>query len=715
MNRLLLGISALLFSAGIVTGQHTFNPQNAREGEKVEYCHQHVKLEEIRVNDPALYQQIMADQATLEAHTKNYVPEKSETVYTIPVVFHVLHNGGAENISDEQIHDAVAILNRDYRLLNADANNVHADFQGIPADVYIEFKLATIAPNGACFKGITRTQTPLTNSSSGWQQLNAAFNNNDVYQGNWSHEKYLNIIVAENIGGAAGYTMYPNNGGTMSNSIFILHNYLGSIGTGAVQLSRALTHEVGHWLNLSHTWGDTNNPGVACGDDGVPDTPITKGFTSCPSGNAAKVCDPNIVENYENYMDYSYCSKMFTPGQVTRMRAAIVSSTGGRNQIWTTSNLNSVGAIDNPPLCKADFSTPKRVICVGETVQFNDESYNTVNGWSWSFPGGTPATSTSENPSVTYNTPGTYQVSLTASNGGSTQNETKTGYIIVVSPEPNLPFHEGFESYTTMADAGTRFFVESLGNSTAFEVTNTAGHTGAKSARLNNFSQTAGNIDNLVSGTVDLSNETINNLTFSYRYAHRKKATANAEHLKVYFSPDCGSTWALRTLPAVSSLSSSPVVASAWTPASSADWKTVHIPFNTVAFNSYLTENFRFKFEFTADGGNNVYIDDINIYRGAPSDDVVLGLADNTEALNGVTLFPNPNDGEVQVSFSLENAQMVTLRVMDISGKELKATTIQANVGENVILMDNSDFASGMYFIQLATSNANKTLQFIKK
>ncbi len=87
-------------------------------------------------------------------------------MYVIPVVFHVLHNGGAENISVAQIHDAVDILNRDYRLLNSDANNVQATFQGMPADIEIEFVLATKAPNGQCFSGITRTQNALTNDGS---------------------------------------------------------------------------------------------------------------------------------------------------------------------------------------------------------------------------------------------------------------------------------------------------------------------------------------------------------------------------------------------------------------------------------------------------------------------------------------------------------------------------------------------------------------------
>ncbi len=96
------------------------------------------------------------------------------TVYTFPVVFHVLHNDGAENISNEQIIDAVSILNRDYRLQNTDANNVAAAFQGMPSDVEIEFLLATKAPNGTCFNGITRTSSPLSlDGSSGQDQIQA--------------------------------------------------------------------------------------------------------------------------------------------------------------------------------------------------------------------------------------------------------------------------------------------------------------------------------------------------------------------------------------------------------------------------------------------------------------------------------------------------------------------------------------------------------------
>ncbi len=718
MNKLLLGISTLLFSSGIVIGQNTFNPSNAREGENVEYCHQHTQLNNLRINNPTAYQRIMEDQRKLEKFAKENNEAKAGTVYTIPVVFHILHVNGEENISNEQIYDVIEVMNRDYRRLNSDANTVHASFQGLPADVEIEFKLATIAPNGQCFNGVTRTVSTLTNNgSSGSAQLQAVFDGNDVSQGIWAHNKYLNVVVAANIGGAAGYTQYPNDGWfgsnpVFSNTIWVLHNYVGRIGTSNEYRSRTMTHEVGHWLNLAHTWGNSNTPGLASNcsdDDGVADTPNTIGVQSCNLNENS--CGP--LANVENYMDYSYCSKMFTPGQASRMRTAIQSPVGRRNEIWTTTNLTSVGAIANPPLCKAEFSVNKTVICAGQNVQFSDQSYNTVTGWSWSFPGGTPSTSNSQNPSVTYSSPGVYQVSLTATQGSLSRNTVKTAYITVLDNTASLPFFEGFESYNTLADAQGKWFISNPENNAKFEVTNTAGHTGSKSVKLQNYGQNGDFVDELISSTLDLSNESLNDVTLSFRYAYRKRQNSNSETLRVFFSSNCGDTWVFRRSFNSNTMSSNLSTVNSWTP-TAADWKTVHMPFNTAAFNQYLTNGFRYKFVFESNNGNNFYIDDINIYNGPESDNIVLGI-ENKEDFENVSLFPNPNDGEVNISFFVQNNQNVTLRILDVTGKELKSTHLNANTGENLVLIDNSEFSSGVYLIQLKTENSSKTLQFIKK
>lgn len=706
-------IILFIFFYFVSHSQNTFNPQNAREGEKIEYCHQHSRLESLRTNSPEVYQQIKSDQQLLNEITRNYAEAKSGVVYTIPIVFHVLHNGGAENISDAQIKDAVRILNEDFRKLNSSVNSVLPAFQGISADIEIEFKLATIAPNGTCFNGITRTQSVLSeNGNNGDAQLTAALYGNNVYQGIWPHNNYLNVLVAKDVGGAAGYTQYPNNSDIYNNSIWIIDTYLGSIGTSTLFTSGTLTHEVGHWLNLMHTWGDSNEPGVPSNcneDDEVADTPNTIGSTSCNLGENS--CGP--LANVENFMEYSYCEKMFTQGQATRMRAAITSNVGGRNNLWSTSNLNEVGAIANPPLCKAEFNTIKTIVCPGESIQFTDESYNSVSTWSWSFQGGSPSTSNIQNPTVTYHAPGTYEVSLTVNNGGASLTETKSAFITVLSTGVSLPFFEGFEDYNTLADSHNKWSVENPGNNAKFEVTNTAGRTGYKSVKLQNFGETGTNIDALVSSTIDLSNESINDVTLSFRYAYRKKTTENADMLRILFSSDCGDNWIFRRSIGALTMSSNIIETTNWTPTSS-DWKTVHIPFNSIAFNQYFVSNFRYKFEFNGKVGNNFYIDDINIYNGPESDELVLGI-DKKESLNNFTLYPNPNNGEMNVSFSLESNETVIINTIDLSGKILQSSKIQGQIGDNIILLDYPNFKPGMYFIEINILNQKQTLPFVKK
>jgi len=697
-----------------------------RVGETIEYCHQHTKMNEMCVNDSVLYQHFMDDQTTLEAHAKNYVPEKAETIYTVPIVFHILHGEGADNISDAQIFDALHILNRDYRKENIDATLVKQEFQGVPADIEIEFKMATLAPDGTCFNGITRTRSTLTNSNDGELQFTTALNQNDVFRGEWPHDKYLNVIVAKAIGGAAGYTYKPNNSGASYNAIYIQNSYLGTIGTGSEGRSRALTHEVGHWLNLSHTWGDNNDPGdmSSCNDDdGIADTPNTIGVTTCKLSENS--CGP--LANVENYMDYSYCSKMFTPGQRTRMRVAITSSVGGRNKLWKETNLIATGVV-NAPLCRADFSVSKRVFCAGETVQFTDRSVSQATAWSWTFEGGMPATSSEQHPSVSYNEPGRYTVILVASNNDETKTETKTAYINVTQPYATLPYHEGFEYFPSVENASMKLFVESIGDPITFEITSTASFSGNKSLKLNNFEQQGVNLDNLISTPIDLSNEAIGNVTLSYRYAHAKKNSSNKEHIRAYFSKGCDAPWVLRTQNNKSSLASSPIDTQPYTPPSG-DWVTVHIPFDSPAYNQFLTENFRFKLEFSADGGNNFYLDDINLYQGFsestihtnPQDSIdyqnhiaTMGIADQTLLLHDASIFPNPNNGEAQLTFSIQQTQQVVVSVQDVSGKTLKQTAIYAGEGLNTVYMNNAELSSGIYFVKITAHHASKTLTFIK-
>jgi PKD repeat protein len=635
---------------------------------------------------------------------------------------------GVENISDEQILDALALLNRDYRKQNADTANVHPDFAGMPADIEIEFVLATKAPNGTCFKGITRTYNTISyDGSDGGNQVDAIVAGNDVYQGQWPGNKYMNVFICGEIGGAAGYTYNPSGWGAnqMTNGIWILHDYVGSIGTSGIGSSRTLTHEVGHWLNLSHTWGSNNNPGTAasCSGNGdqVQDTPTCIGVSACLL-NANTCSNDNaywgfdIRDNVENYMDYSYCSKMFTQGQRTRMRTALQSTNTGRANLWSTSNLAAVGGNGVLYLCKAEFTADKTTICNGDEIAFSDDSYNVANSWTWTV---TPATgwsysngtsATSQNPTIVFDTPGLYTVQLTSSDGTLSDSEIKNNFINVLNTAASLPFWEGFENYSSLSNIQEWDVFSSSANN-AWTIESTTGYSGAKSAKLMNFGQGTANIDELTSSQIDLSTvPSTGTVTLSFRYAYRKVLTANYEYLKVFISGDCGADWIQRKTIQGNQLSSLTSTIS-WKPTSQTDWVTVHM---TNVTSNYFTDKFRVLFRFEGEGGNNIYLDDINLYNGGPSNELVTGIVEHS-SISHLEMFPNPADDELNVSFDLPNSDDLTISMIDLSGKVIQKHLVKAKEGKNLVMMNTQELAAGMYQLVMVSSNGQKTLPFIVK
>lgn len=668
-----------------------------------------------RMDDPA-YQLIHEQDQIIKAYeAANPSPQPKLTVYRIPIVFHIVHNGGPENTSEAQIYNALDVLNRDFRKMNADTAQVVPAFQSLLQDAEIEFVLATKAPNGDCFRGYTRTQSITTFSgggSDGDDQVEAVRDGNDVYQGNWPSNKYLNVYVIADAGGAGGYTNYPSNWnfGDMSNGIWILHTQFGEIGTSGTSAGRSLTHECGHWFDLAHTWGNSNTPGPGNGncstDDGIADTPFCEGVSGgCPTNQVT--C--GSLDNVQNYMDYALsCQSMFTAGQVTRMREALQSSIGGRSNLWKTANLNATGANDVLSICKAAFSADKSSICPGTQVQFTDESYNVATGWQWTFDGGTPATSTSQNPLVTYSTPGTYSVTLVATDGITNATEVKSSFIHVVPEALEIPYLEGFESYTSLNGITEWLVRNSLGN--GFEIANT-GLNSSKSARLINYNQDVGDIDELIASPIDLSG--VNQVTLSFRYAHKRRNSSDDDKLRVYISNSCGDIWALRKTMSLSV--TSPIQISTYTPSSDNDWTTVHM---TNVTSSYLVDNFRYKFAFQGGGGNNFFLDNINIYEGDPSDDVVtdggVGIDENTE-INALNIYPNPTDKELNVAFDSRLAQNVIVVIQELTGKIVQKQWINAAEGSNLIVLDTQKLASGVYFMEIESNGSKDVRQFIVK
>lgn len=675
-------------------------------------CRQH----EVQANLPYSEERIQRmkafdeEQKQIQEQLKNQ-PQKRQ-VYRIPVVFHILHYGGEENITNEQIYDAMAVLNRDFRKLNADTATVDYAFNAsnpnataTPADIEIEFVLATKAPDGTCFNGITRTESPTTFSTAdGFVQLDAVKAGNDVYRGMWPAKNYMNIIVAKNIGSAAGYTFLPAsfNSDNMYGSIWVNYTYVGRIGTGSETKSRTLTHEVGHWLNLYHTWGPTNNAGLASNcdeDDEVLDTPNTIGVTSCKLSE--NTC--GVKANVENYMDYSYCSKMFTPGQRDRMRASLL--TLQRKNIWTPSNQVFTGIDGSQGLCSVDFRVDKAFYCVGEQVTLKDYSSQGQTTWAWEMEGATPATSTQQNPTVTYNAPGVYKVKLTVGDGSTSLTKTKEAFIHVNSIA-ELPYFEGFEYTQTGSSLVDKAVIRNLTpNRPTFEVTTDAAATDSKSACYHNFYASETAINEFISPMFDLSGLTnTDKITLSFKYAYKKKTASDNEKLTISASKDCGTIWQTRKDLVGSSLSTE--IDSTNYVANQADFKTVHV---TNLSNAFFTSNFQFKLAFQSSNGNNLYLDDINLYKGTPSDVNIVGVKELSN-LSGWNLFPNPAANEISINYVLNQFESTPLTITDITGKIVFTNVYQSAQGMNEIYLDISDFSKGVYFVQLGKT----TKKFIK-
>jgi PKD repeat protein len=569
---------------------------------------------------PELADKVDAEEAKLEAFTQQYIKNhkygasRSGTKYIIPVVFHILHQNGPENVTNTEIHDAVRILNEDFQKMNADTIIVVSAFKNLVGDADIEFRLARLDPNGKPTNGIDRIETSLTNNAGEGSKLNP-----------WPRSTYLNIWIVKTIGsGAAGYTFLPSTAHWRPNQdgIILLYTYFSSVRTGSDRRSRALTHEIGHWLNLPHPWGGSNTPGRSTNcsiDDGVWDTPNTIGWTSCSlNGNSC-----GSLDNVQNYMEYSYCSNMFTLGQVQRMHAALNSSTAQRRDLVSEVNNRKAGVLD---LELADFSVNQQFACVGEALSFEDKSIYDAVAWKWEFEGGNPSISNAKNPKVTYYTPGTYKVKLTvtAANGSKKTKESEEYIVVNRSVGSFLPFEESFESHTE--EITSNWIAQNEDNDDIFwKIGSGVGHTGSKFLMLENFKNSYGQIESVVSEPIDLSN--ISQPTVSFYVAHASGTGSNdgLSKFTVKFSNDCGQTWVTKYTTISRAINQGKTSNQSFSPNSKSDWMQI----NVSGFSpNDRVQNGLLMFEFENKGDNNIYIDDINI-NGTYDDTPVLEFPEN--------------------------------------------------------------------------------------
>ncbi|HQQ93481.1 MAG TPA: M43 family zinc metalloprotease [Bacteroidia bacterium] len=691
----------------------------------IQPCDTYAALEQYFTSNPEARvsyektQQTLRDE--LQAYKASQASAKTAAVeYTIPVVFHILHQGGVENISDATCIAALNQINSDYAKMGSDVGTIAPPFGNlyIPSD--IKLMLAKKDPNGNCTNGIVHHYDSRTvwdrnvlSGSSAWA---------NQYSGiTWNPTRYLNIIIVKTIvaaqgqvGTVVGYTFPPGNApATLCDAVVYTYSFLSGL------QARSLSHEVGHWLNLAHTFGPTNNPGINCGDDGISDTPPTKGyFSTCPSSASGNVCAVSSTTAYaagqanvENIMDYSSCPKNFTQEQTAVMRTTLISSTAGRNNLSSATNLSSLYTdVNGTGACApiADFYTSSLsfTVCKGGSLTFKDYSYNgTIGTLQWAADNGAViASPNAANTSISFPAIGVCNVSLTASNANGSNTVVKQVMVIDNTPGMVGPVVEGFEGSGLPANWQV---VNPNPGTVTWVQTNQSAYEGSNCFYINNLGNVANQEDMLVTPVIDLLNAPQSKLSFWYAYA--KYTSTTNDELNIEGSKDCGGSWQnFYTMTANNmAIGSGGTSNTPFFPQPN-EWKMYDMSLHP-NWNGYLSSsNVMFRFRFKSAGvGNYIYLDAVNL-------DAPLGINELTRSTR-FTLYPNPSKSETSVGFSLNDAAQVSLQVSDISGRVLYSQpATQFTSGEHRITINaDQSLRSGIYFVELSVNGARMSKKLV--
>lgn len=657
-------------------------------------CTTYEYMRDVQMKDPQFVQnQEILEQAYQFALAH---PQKSgqQVKRIIPIVFHVFHNGGAENIAKERILEQVAILNKDFNRLNSDTNKTNPLYKSIAANCEIEFRLAQKDPNGNCTDGIVRVKTPLTyNADNAIKAVSR-----------WPNDKYFNIWVVETISGATlpsvilGRSQFPG-GSNATDGVLLKYSVCGNT-TNFNNYGRTLTHEIGHSLNLRHIWGDGT-----CASDFVDDTPTHETANDgCPV-NKVSVCAGNKVEMIENYMDYTdgSCQNMFSNGQKARMDIVWNSTQNSRNNLYSPANLIATGTNDGyvPVTCVpiADFNR-KQEACTNTAVAYSDGSYRgSPTNWEWTFEGGTPAFSTLQNPSVTYANAGAYSVKLKVWNASGVDSIVRTSYMRVFETvsTKTLP-------YSIDAEDASKFNTDvynRVENTTNWTIVNNAGFASSSSLAMKLYGTAEGQSNSIILPSINLKGTSAPLLSFDYAYAMR--SVNSLDRLQVGLSRNCGSTYSVLYSKAGADISTAPLTSASFVPNGDAQWK--HIDLSLSSFATSTNTLIRFLAE-SAGPSNNIYVDNITITVATGIENLILNN------LN-LSIAPNPFNYSAKASFNLFTNSKVKADLYDLLGRKVSSIfegSLNAGAQEISITNEQTHFLSeGIYVLQLNVDGVLKS------
>ncbi|WP_317897380.1 M43 family zinc metalloprotease [Aurantibacillus circumpalustris] len=691
--------------------------------EKVQPCNTYEAMEQHFANDPQARKNYEAAQEELRMQLENPVSKSTAAFeYTIPVVFHVIYDCNGVTITDAALQQVLQDVNNDFARKSPDTNLVDQPFRSSYINSDIKFMFATKDPNGNCINGIVRHYDP---ERSKWEQTKASgFLSSNYWAYTWNPTKYLNIYVVADIapqgtvtGGGiiVGYTYRPGTWPTYDNHDAIIYNVNYLTGSsGGIPKSRSLTHEIGHWLSLAHTFGNTNNPGVTCSDDGITDTPVTRGeFGGCTPSAPCTQTNPAMagLNNIQNIMNYSDCSRNFTSGQTTNMRNSLASSVSGRDNLSTLPNL-ALTNVDGTGLCSpvAEFYATNCTftVCSGSSLTFKNYSYNgAITSMQWAADNG--AIVASPNASLTvvqFPNVGSTNVTFTVSNGQGFDIKNKT---ITVVDKTAAFFPMSMESFENPGLPANWAITNVENDATTWIQTNDAAYDQITSYRIEGSNNQPNNTDMLQMPVMDVLNSPNDVLEFAYAY--RQYVLNQNDVLKIEGSKDCGGTWQnIYALNANYMQNGSGGVSTDYFIPAEYEWKTYVISSHP-NWQSYKTSSnvmVRFSFiEGTNGFGNNIYIDAIKWTS-------LVGVNQLTKSIR-FNLFPNPSNGEANVSFTLSDPATVKVSVLDITGREvLPVVENNYNPGEQTITINkNNTLSKGVYFVNLTHNGAKMSHKLI--
>lgn len=563
--------------------------------------------------------------------------EEETTVYQIPVVVHVIHNGEAQgvgtNISDSQIQSQIEVLNEDYKRLNADSVNIPAEFKSLYSNIGFEFVLAKRDPDGHITNGITRVE----GVKSSWDPYSSSDDMLLKSQDYWPSEDYLNIWIVQSLGIYLGYAQYPESSliglsppyDAETDGVVIVYDAFGSIEkdpTANLQsrfnLGRTSTHEIGHFFGLRHIWGDGG-----CGvDDYVDDTPVAEdNYSGCPNlGASSTTCGSQDM--FMNYMDYvdDDCMNLFTLGQKDRMVVVIENSP--RRLSLTTSPALLAPCED---LALISFTAPENGIC-GSTIYPSVEVQNAgtclidsakislkidnVEVASVLFELNLGA---GENQEVLFDpvdleTYGSIMLTAEVIRINGAEDEYIVNNLvskISIRPEPVTELHEDFSTANPLWSLRTSQEISQwdVENAIFYSTTNAAG--------VFNYYNNIGNEDSYVSPKLYVNAG--RTLLFDVAYGYRNGFD---DTLLLLASTDCGITFTDTLLMETGQALATAESPIAFYPSGAIDWKQ-----HQIDLSPYADQEVVFSFTALSMGGNRIYLDNIEVVDETFSDIALVG------------------------------------------------------------------------------------------